>query len=73
MFQILMGTLRLGLITTYMSDPLVSGFTTAAGIYGGSGQLKHIFGIKIPRAYGLFQIIKVGVVIQIANIELEII
>ena len=42
-----------------MSDPLVSGFTTAAGIYGGSGQLKHIFGIKIPRAYGLFQIVKV--------------
>ena len=55
-----MGSLKLGIITTYMSDPLVSGFTTAAGVYGGSGQIKHIFGIKIPRSYGMFQIIKVS-------------
>ena len=55
-----MGTLRLGLITTYMSDPLVSGFTTAAGVYGGTGQMKHIFGITIPRSYGMFQIVTVG-------------
>lgn len=64
-----MGVLRLGLITTYMSDPLVSGFTTAAGVYGGSGQMKHIFGITIPRSYGLFQIVKVRIEIPFMHIH----
>lgn len=56
-----MGVLRLGFVTTYMSDPLIAGFTTATAIHVGTSQIKYIFGLKIPRTDGMFQVIKVSV------------
>jgi len=58
--QVIMGTLRMGFVTTYMSDPLIAGFMTGTAIHVGTSQVKYIFGIKIPRTDGLFQVIKVG-------------
>ena len=49
----------MGFVTTYMSDPLISGFTTASAVHVGTSQVKYIFGLKIPRSDGLFQVIKV--------------
>ncbi|KAL4229848.1 hypothetical protein ACF0H5_010240 [Mactra antiquata] len=59
--QIAMGLLRLGFVTTYMSDPLIAGFTTGTAVHVGTSQVKYILGLKIPRTDGLFQVIKVQV------------
>ncbi|XP_052796672.1 prestin-like [Mya arenaria] len=56
--QIIMGVLRMGFVTTYMSDPLIAGFTTGTAIHVGTSQVKYIFGLKIPRTDGMFQVIK---------------
>uniref|UniRef100_A0AC34FCU4 STAS domain-containing protein n=1 Tax=Panagrolaimus sp. ES5 TaxID=591445 RepID=A0AC34FCU4_9BILA len=45
LIHIVMGILRLEIITTYFSDQLISGFTTAASLQVFSSQLKALFGI----------------------------
>lgn len=54
-----MGLLRLGFVAVYLSDPLISGFTTGAAILVFTSQVKHILGLKIPRYSGFFATIKV--------------
>ncbi|XP_060582816.1 prestin-like isoform X2 [Ruditapes philippinarum] len=56
--QLVMGVFRMGFITTYMSDPMIGGFTTGAAVHVGTSQVKYVFGLHIPRSDGLFQIIK---------------
>ena len=46
LLQIMMGILRLELITTYFSDQVVAGFTTGASMHVFAAQLKDIFGLK---------------------------
>jgi len=43
-----MGLLHLELVTTYLSDQLVAGFTTAASVHVLIAQLKDLFGIAGP-------------------------
>lgn len=45
-FLLLMGVLRLGFVTNFLSHPVISGFITASGVIIGLSQLKHIFGIE---------------------------
>lgn len=47
--QFLMGALRLGFLVNFLSHPVISGFTSAAALIIGFSQLKHLFGIDIPR------------------------
>jgi hypothetical protein len=44
-----MGIAQLGFITTYLSDPLVSGFTTGAACHVFTSQIIHVFGISTQR------------------------
>lgn len=46
LIQFGMGLFRLGFIMRFVSIPVISGFTSAAAITIGLGQLKHIFGVK---------------------------
>ncbi|KAH3877096.1 hypothetical protein DPMN_000952 [Dreissena polymorpha] len=55
--QITMGICRLGFVTTYMSDPLIAGFTTGVAIHVGTSQVKYVFGLNIPRTDGMFQVV----------------
>ncbi|KAJ8298147.1 hypothetical protein KUTeg_024678 [Tegillarca granosa] len=55
--QVLFGACRLGFVTTYMSEPLVSGFTTGAAVHVFTSQVKYIFGLNIPRYPNLLQIV----------------
>ncbi|XP_068623594.1 prestin isoform X2 [Battus philenor] len=48
-FQIIMWMLRLGAVSTLLSEPLVSGFTTAASFQVLASQLKDLFGVKIRK------------------------
>ncbi|KAM4037538.1 chloride anion exchanger-like isoform 1-T2 [Anomaloglossus baeobatrachus] len=46
-FQLALGLLQVGFIVKYLSDSLISGFTTAAAIHVLVSQLKFIFGLKV--------------------------
>lgn len=54
-----MGIFRLGFITIYLADPLISGFTTGAACHVLTSQIKYIFGIKVSRHNGAFKLVKV--------------
>ncbi|KAK3733500.1 hypothetical protein QZH41_008731, partial [Actinostola sp. cb2023] len=56
--QFTMGLFRLGFVAVYLSDPLISGFTTGAAVLVFTSQIQHILGIKVPRYSGVFAAIK---------------
>ena len=45
--QIVLGLLRMGFFVTFLSKPVVSGFTTAAAFIIGGSQLQHLLGIQV--------------------------
>ena len=45
LLQILFGFLQLGFITTFLSEPLVSGYTTGAAVHVFTSQLRHLVGV----------------------------
>lgn len=45
--QLVMGFMRLGFLSNFLSRPVVSGFTSAAALVIGISQLKHFFGLEI--------------------------
>ena len=54
-----MGVLRLGFVTIYLADPLISGFTTGAACHVFTSQVKYVLGIKVQRYNGALKLIKV--------------
>ncbi|RUS81144.1 hypothetical protein EGW08_011085 [Elysia chlorotica] len=57
LLQIVLGTLRLGFLTTFLSDPLISGFTTGAAIHVFSSQVKSAFGVHVERFSGPLKLV----------------
>ncbi|XP_016956147.1 sulfate anion transporter 1 [Drosophila biarmipes] len=55
--NLLMAFLRLGTLSSLLSEPLVNGFTTAAACHVVTAQLKDVLGISVPRYKGAFKII----------------
>ena len=47
-----MGAARLGFVATFLSDPLIRGFTTGSAVFVVVSQLKHILGLKVPQITG---------------------
>ncbi|NWR49871.1 S26A6 protein, partial [Regulus satrapa] len=45
-FQVALGLLQFGFVVTYLSDPLVRGYTTAAAVHVLVSQLKNVFGVS---------------------------
>nr|XP_049699018.1 solute carrier family 26 member 6 isoform X1 [Helicoverpa armigera] len=56
-FQIIMWILRLGAVSTLLSEPLVSGFTTAASFHVLASQLKDLFGVKLIKLSGNYKVL----------------
>ncbi|XP_059505759.1 solute carrier family 26 member 6 isoform X1 [Stegostoma tigrinum] len=56
-FQIMLGLIRFGFVVTYLSDPLVRGYTTGAAVHVLVSQLKYVFSIAIPRKNGPLSLI----------------
>ncbi|XP_047235966.1 solute carrier family 26 member 6 isoform X2 [Girardinichthys multiradiatus] len=52
LFQILLGLIKFGFVVTYLSEPLVRGYTTGAAIHVIVSQLKYTFGISPKRHTG---------------------
>jgi len=48
--QLLFGFLKMGSFVNFLSKPVINGFTSAAAILIGLGQLKHILGIALPQS-----------------------
>ena len=48
--QLGMGLFRLGRWVSFLSHPVISGFTSAAAIIIGLSQLKHLLGVNLPRS-----------------------
>ncbi|XP_032895257.1 chloride anion exchanger [Amblyraja radiata] len=51
-FQLALGFLQVGFIVIYLSDPMISGFTTAAAIHVLVSQLKFVFQLMVPSFNG---------------------
>uniref|UniRef100_A0AAG5DPX5 STAS domain-containing protein n=1 Tax=Anopheles atroparvus TaxID=41427 RepID=A0AAG5DPX5_ANOAO len=56
-FYFIMSAARLGMLSSLLSEPLVSGFTTAAAVHVMVSQLKDLLGVSIPRYKGAFKVI----------------
>ncbi len=50
LIQFGMGILRFGFFVNFLSHPVINGFTSAAAIIIGLSQIKHLFGIELPRS-----------------------
>lgn len=55
---VVMGLLRLGFVTIFLSHAVVSGFTSAAAIIIGLSQIKYIFGYSIPSDKSLHRMLE---------------
>jgi len=49
LMQIAMGAARLGVLTNFLSHPVLSGFSSAAAILIALSQVKHLLGVKLPQ------------------------
>ncbi|XP_063797225.1 solute carrier family 26 member 6-like [Pseudophryne corroboree] len=49
LFQIALCLIQFGFVVTYLSDPLVSGYTTASAVHVLVSQLKYLFGIRMSQ------------------------
>lgn len=58
--QLAMGLLQVGFIVMYLSDTLVSGFTTAAAVHILVSQLKFVLGLVVPGLSGPLSIVYVS-------------
>ena len=48
--QVLMSIVRIGLLTNFLSHPVMAGFTSGAGIIIAVSQFKTVFGVQVPRS-----------------------
>lgn len=60
-FQLLLGVLQIGFVVIYLSESLISGFTTAAAIHVLVSQLKFILQLTVPAHTDPFSIFKVSI------------
>ncbi|XP_076023234.1 solute carrier family 26 member 6-like [Genypterus blacodes] len=56
-FQLLLGLVRFGFVVTYLSEPLVRGYTTGAACHVTVSQLKYLFGVTPARFTGPLSLI----------------
>ncbi len=52
-----MGLVRLGFLVNFLSQPVLSGYTSAAALIIGFSQLKHLLGFPIPRSENFFALV----------------
>ena len=55
-----MGFLKLGILSSLLSDSLMSGFTTGSAFHVLTSQVPHLLGYRIPKITGLGRLVKVS-------------
>ena len=75
LLQVIFGVLQFGFITIFLSDALVSGYTTGAAVHVFSSQLRHIVGLSssdvmvepglfaLPRVSSMMYVLYVSVLV----------
>ena len=58
LIQLFLGILRMGFIVSFLSKPVISGFTSAAALIIGLSQLKNLLGIPLPQSNQLHNVIE---------------
>lgn len=51
-----MGLFQFGFITIFLSESLISGYTTGAAVHVFTSQLKHIFGLNLTSHSGILSV-----------------
>ncbi|KAM4569884.1 LOW QUALITY PROTEIN: chloride anion exchanger-like [Odontesthes bonariensis] len=71
-FQLAMGVLQVGFIVVYLSDTLVSGFTTAVAVHILVSQLKFVLGLNVPGISGPLSVVNTleEIFVQITSINI---
>lgn len=64
--QLCMCGLQLGFLSTYLSEPIVKAFTSAAAFHVTVSQLQSMLGLRLPRYAGAFSLFKVRIGITYA-------
>lgn len=59
-YHLIMFVCRMGALSSLLSEPLVSGFTTGAAVHVFVNQLKDILGVTVTRHQGAFKIVYVS-------------
>lgn len=59
--QLGMFVLRLGVLSTFLSEPVVKALTSGAALHVLVSQLPSLLGLSLPRQIGCFSLFKVGV------------
>ncbi|XP_062827159.1 solute carrier family 26 member 10 isoform X3 [Anolis carolinensis] len=59
LLMIAMFTLRLGFLSTYLSEPVVKAFTSGAALHVVVSQLQSLLGLPLPRPDGCFAIFQI--------------
>ena len=62
--QLGMFALQLGVLATFLSEPVVKALTSGAALHVLVSQLPSLLGVPLPRQIGCFALFKVGVVEQ---------
>jgi SulP family sulfate permease len=57
LFQLILGLARLGFLVRFLSDPVISGFTSAAAVIIGLSQLTHLLGVPLPRGQAVHRLL----------------
>ncbi|XP_014647230.1 PREDICTED: solute carrier family 26 member 6 isoform X3 [Ceratotherium simum simum] len=57
LFQVGLGLVHFGFVVTYLSEPLVRGYTTAASVQVFISQLKYVFGLQLSSRSGPLSVI----------------
>ncbi|XP_032723868.1 solute carrier family 26 member 6 isoform X6 [Lontra canadensis] len=57
LFQVGLGLVHFGFVVTYLSEPLVRGYTTAASVQVFVSQLKYVFGLQLSSRSGPLSLI----------------
>ncbi|KAM5234301.1 solute carrier family 26 member 6 isoform 1-T1 [Hipposideros larvatus] len=57
LFQVGLGLVHFGFVVTYLSEPLVRGYTTAAAVQVFVSQLKYVFGLHLRSSSGPLSLI----------------
>jgi sulfate permease, SulP family len=55
--QLAMGLLRFGFLTSFLSHPVLAGFTSAAALIIGASQLRHLVGVDLPGTNQVHEIV----------------
>uniref|UniRef100_A0A4W3IUW4 Solute carrier family 26 member 10 n=1 Tax=Callorhinchus milii TaxID=7868 RepID=A0A4W3IUW4_CALMI len=72
LIMIAMFVLQLGVLSTYLSDPIVKAFTSGAAFHVTVSQLSTMLGLRLPRFTGLSTIFKVRLVISVVCLSVLI-